>query len=1212
MAERVISTKLVLNGEKEYRAQMQAINQEYRTLDSQLKLVESSFRGQQNTLAALEAKNKALNDIIAKQAEKLKTEKDALQKNQEYKAKAAEQAEKINEKLKALNESTSEADRQTEAYQNQMSELEKALARSQAAEDAAKAAIERHTAAANRAQVNLNKLNDELEENEKYLGEARNSADGCAKSIDAMGKEAKNTEDKLEDMGQKGAEGIEALAGAIAAAGIVKTLKEIADGIMECLNASKTFESAMAGVAKTTDLSGEELKLMSGQIKELSERIPLTTSELAGIAEAGGQLGIAKENLIAFTEVMANLGAATNMTSQEAAVMLAQLTSITGTSASMYENLGSAIVALGNNFATNEKKITEMATATAAAGTNAKMSVPDILALSTAVTSLGIESLTGGSNMSKLIGDMQLAVETGKDLELWAAAAGMSAKEFATLWGENATEALLKFIGGLGTAESSAIATLDALGENDARLVRMITSLNNAEKSNGLLTRAMNESQIAWKQSIALTKEAETRYATTESKQQLLANSINNLKIAVGDQLKPALDKANEAGTGMAKWAEDFVKANTGIVPAITAVTMGVGVFAGGLTGLAAAAKLASAAMNVLNKIAMANPWMLVAAAAAAVITAVTTYALTIQETNEEVKELTAAQETLSAAMEKTEDTYYQTRQEINGLASVAGELTERLDELASKSELTAEEQAEQRSIVEQLNTMIPGLTISIDAQTGAISKSTEEIRNQTEAWKEQQIALAVAQQRQDMVKALVDAEAQYKIAEEEREERTQRINALDVQRKALLEGLARMFGTTSDALENMGRIELDNIMLAQRETLERNEQWEAARELNDGYIALTKAMDENAEEARGLIQANEESKEAFNELGKAADDARDKLGKYDDATQDIIDTSTNMPNAAERTEEALNDQAKSYDEVMKKLKELSDYQEKVRQTTEQQVESVVGGFDEIVPPVEQSVEKSIQALNSQIVYMDNYGSLVQQALDKGYKASLIAELSDGSEKSNAILQGMVLANEDQVKEMNEAWEGKLKQKAELEEELTAAKLAADEGYGALVETAQEAVNALNNEELAYVAGSETVQGLIDGLNSRYAEASAIAARYNALMRSLGNVTVSPRGAKFTTTFSHASGIDYVPEDNYPALLHKGEKVLTAAAARAQRAMDFTNYGMMRYIERMRSGEGRANTNLTINVTVQGGTKTQGRIVADEVANRLRYKGVLL
>ena len=279
--------------------------------------------------------------------------------------------------------------------------------------------MDKHTQKANEAQIKLNDLNGELKNNEKYLSEASVSADGCASSIDGMGKqvkdaaedlakakkqsdtctdavdkmgkEAKGTAEDFGGLGSQGKKSVEALAGALAAAGITASLKEIADAIMACLNASKTFESAMAGVAKTTDMTDAQLAQMGEEIQKLSETIPLTTTELAQIAEVGGQLGIAQENLIGFTEVMANLGVATNMTSEEAATMLAQFANVTGMDPSLYINLGSAIVDLGNNFATNEKKITDMAQTMASAGANARMSEPDILALSAAVTSLGIE-----------------------------------------------------------------------------------------------------------------------------------------------------------------------------------------------------------------------------------------------------------------------------------------------------------------------------------------------------------------------------------------------------------------------------------------------------------------------------------------------------------------------------------------------------------------------------------------------------------------------------------------------------------------------------------------------------------------------------------------------------------------------------------------------------------------------------------------------------
>ena len=1214
MPERTISTKLVLSGEKEYRAQMQAINRELKALESALKLADNEFKGQQNTLAALQAKHKALTDVIAKQAEKYKAETDAIAKNKQYQQEAAAAAEKVRQQMEQLSRTTSEADKQTDAYQKQMEELKAALTASENAEQKAAEAVTRHTTAANNAKVKLNDLNGQLSANEKYLDEAKASSDGCAKSIDAMGNEAKDTGESFQKMGEQGAAGIDALAAALAAAGVVGTLKEIAEGIKACLDASIEFESAMTGVAKTTDLSGEELAVMSEKIQELSQRIPLTTTELAQIAETGGQLGIAKEDLLSFTEVMANLGVATNMTSEEAAVMLAQFANITGMDSSLYSNLGSAIVDLGNSFATNEKKITDMAQSVAAAGNNAGMSAPDILALSAAVTSLGIEAGTGGNNLSSLIGDMQMAVETGEDLELWAKAAGMSAQEFATLWGTDATEALRRFIGNLGTTEESARATLAALGQNDDRLVRMVTSLNSAEKSTGLLTRALEQSESAWNQNAALLKEAETRYATTESKQQILANSINNLKIAVGDQLKPAMNDLLDTGTEWAQWATEFVESNQQIVPVMTAVVAAVGTFVGGLTGLAVVVGTAQKALAALNVVLTANPWVLAAAAIAAVAAAIGTLVMTSQGANQEVQALATAQENLNTAMTSAETAYSTSVAEIEAQSSLIGELCNRLDELAGKSSLTAEEQAEQSRIVNQLNTMLPGLNASIDAQTGVLNTSTEAIRKQTEAWKEQQIALAVAENRQKLVEALVAAETEYKIALQAREEREQSISALEAQREAMLGELARQMDTTADSLRWMTAEEMAEHRQTQLNIQGAEDYSDAALAKEASIKNLIGAIDENIGKTADLETANAESEEAFNSLGEAADEAREKLGKYDEVTQDVITTSTEMPKAAEKTAEALADQAEAYKPVIDKLEELTEYQKKVQEATKQQVASVVSGFEEIVPPAEKSVEDTIKALESQIVYMDNFGSLVQQALAKGYKASLIAELSDGSEQSTAILTGLVNASEEKVGEVNTAWEGKLKQSEELATELADAKLAADEGYQTLVQTAVQAVNDLNQQDLAYAAGEATVNGLVNGLRSQLGTVSALVAQYNATLARLGSTSSGWTGkVERAIGGSHAQGLDYVPYDGYVAELHKGERVQTAMEAKAQRALDVTNYGAMRRFERMLEASGTTNnSNFTANFYMQGSGKKEMQKAADELAARLRYKGVLL
>lgn len=1209
MAERTISTKLIMQGEKEYRAQMQAINREYKQLESAMKLVESQFIGQQNTLAALEAKHKALTDVIAKQTEKYKAEADAIAKNKQYQQEAAAAAERVRQRIEELNRTTSEADKQTDAYQKQMEELKAALSASEGAEQKAADAVTRHTAAANNAQAKLNNLNHQLATNEKYLDEARASSDGCAKSIDAMGKEAREAGADFKEMGENGSVGIEALASALAAAGVVGTLKEIAEGLKTCLDASIEFESAMTGVAKTSDLGGEELAGMSREIQELSQRIPVTTTELAKIAETGGRLGVAKSDLMSFTEVMANLSVSTNLASEEAAEMLAQFASITGMNESLYSNLGSAITELGNNFATNEKRIAEMAQTMAAAGTNAGMSVPDILAMSTAVTHLGIEAGTGGNNLSNLIGDIQLAVETGEDLEKWAKAAGMSAQEFAALWGTDATEALRRFIGNLGTTEESARATLSALGQNDARLVRLVTSLNSAEKSEGLLTRALQMSESAWTQNTALMKEAETYYATTESKQQILLNSINNLKIAVGNQLKPAMDELLESGADWAQWATDFVESNKQIVPVMTAVVAAVGTFVGGLTALATVVGVAQKALTALNAVVAANPWVLTASAIAAVGVAIGTLVMTSQGASEEVQALADAQEKLNTAMEGAE--YEASVKEIEAQSNVIGVLCNRLDELAGKSRLTAEEQQEQSRIVDQLNTMMPGLNASIDAQTGALNTSTDAIRQQTEAWKEQQIALAVAEQQQAVMHAYAEATIELKKIEIERGEKLQELQIFETYQAQALESVSKATGLTVEMLKSLTAAER---ALYVEGAVSTQGIWEQSGALNDA-LQYVIASEGSIESLNGEIA---EMDAAYASAKGTVDEAAKAIGTMNEVEQNLISTTETIPatveNAAAGASSAVGNMAAAYQPAIDKLNELTEYQKKVEETTKQQVENVVGGFEKIVPPIKQSVEDSIAALDSQTVYLDNYGSLVQQALAMGYDKELVASLSDGSEQNSAILQGMVEATQTQVAAMNEAWVGKLKQSEELTTVLSAAKLAADEGYLALVQTAQQAVTDLNQQDTAYAAGEATVQGLVNGLSSKLGEVSTIITQYNAMIAGLGSGSSSKWTGKVERKIggSHAQGLDYVPYDGYIAELHQGERVQTAMEARAQRALDMTSYGAMRRFERMMETAGNTtNSNVTINVYAQGNGKAEMRKAADEVAARLRYKGVI-
>ena len=326
-----------------------------------------------------------------------------------------------------------------------------------------------------------------------------------------------------------------------------------------CVKVGSDFESAFAGVKKTVDATATELEEFRVGILKMSSEIPLAASEIAGIAEAAGQLGIQNENLLDFTRTMADLGVATNMTSEEAATALARLANITGMSQTDFSKLGSTIVALGNNMATTEADIVSMALRLAGTGAQVGLAEDQILALAAAASSVGLEAEAGGSAFSRVMSMMQLAAEQGGTaLNAIADVAGMTGGEFKKAFEQDAAGALLAFVDGLGAAEEngkSAIGIISQLGEiTELSAMDTITvrdALLRASGASEVFTEALTIGAEAWAANSALANEATQRYETMESRVQLLKNAITALGISAYEDLRGPLSDAVSLTTTM-------------------------------------------------------------------------------------------------------------------------------------------------------------------------------------------------------------------------------------------------------------------------------------------------------------------------------------------------------------------------------------------------------------------------------------------------------------------------------------------------------------------------------------------------------------------------------------------------------------------------------------------------------------------------------------
>lgn len=361
------------------------------------------------------------------------------------------------------------------------------------------------------------------------------------------------------DSGVKKLGGIAAKGMAAVGASIVAAGTAVAGLGAAAIRVGIEFESAFAGVKKTVDASDEQLSALHDGLIGLSKEIPMTAAGLSAIAESAGQLGIDVDNIEEFTATMADLSVATNLTAEEAATSFARFANIVGMSQEDFDKLGSVVVALGNNLATTEAEITAMAMRIAGAGSQVGLTEAQIMAFSSALSSVGIEAEAGGTAFSTLISKMSLAVaQGGAALTDFSDVAGMTGDEFREAFEQDAGQAILAFIQGLARINDeggSAIKTLDDIGLSD---IRMRDALLRASGASDVFAEALDIANTAWDENIALSKEAEQRYKTMESRLQLLKNSVAALGIAIYESTDEGLGSAVDLAMG---WVDELTQA---------------------------------------------------------------------------------------------------------------------------------------------------------------------------------------------------------------------------------------------------------------------------------------------------------------------------------------------------------------------------------------------------------------------------------------------------------------------------------------------------------------------------------------------------------------------------------------------------------------------------------------------------------------------------
>ena len=709
---RTISTKLAVEGEAQYKQAIAACNSELSTLKSGLALVESEFRGNANSMEALTAKGAALDSMYKKQQEKVSTLEAALRNAQraqeEYSSRvstAQSNIERCERALETLRRSTGDTSREQEALTKELDKWNAELEEAQAGQAAAERGVQNWQKQLNGAKIELNTLSDEIGKNNGYLSEARASADGCANSIDKYGKETKKAGEESGKFGERAKSAIDNLATVLAAAGIAKTVKEIADTLMECAKAAESFETSMAKVSTLADTSVVPLETLKTELVTLSGETGVAVGALAEAAYQALSAGVDTADVVNFVATATKTSAAGFTEASTAVDVLTTAINSYKLEGTEAERVASMLVKTQDEGKTSVGELAANMGRVIPSAAAYNVSLENLTTAYALLTKGGMNTAISTTNLGAMLDELAksgsnvagiLEEQTGKSFaELMASGSNLGdimailsdsvngdATAFSNLWSST-------------TAGKAALSLLNAGAEEfDRTLGVMANSSGSVERNFQIMAD------------------------TTEFAHQRMTTAAENLKIAVGDQLNPALEKLYTTGADAFTWATDFVNENPDTVKAIAAVTVGLGTLATGVTLAANAENIMAVATGVLNAVMSANPALLIAAGVTALAAAVGAFVLMLDSASEETKAFTESLQDTKAAYEELSETM-EAEQESTAASAAA------LEELLAVEEKSAAQKAAISELVNQLNESVPGLNLAYDAERDALEGLT-------------------------------------------------------------------------------------------------------------------------------------------------------------------------------------------------------------------------------------------------------------------------------------------------------------------------------------------------------------------------------------------------------------------------------------------------------------------------------------------------------
>jgi TP901 family phage tail tape measure protein len=337
----------------------------------------------------------------------------------------------------------------------------------------------------------------------------------------------------------------------------------IASAFVIPINQAMEFESSMADVRKVVNFdTPAQFKEMGEDVLKLSTRLPMAANGIAQIVAAGGQAGIAREDLQQFASDAVKMGVAFDQTAEESGQMMAQWRTAFKMTQKDVVGLADKINYLGNTGPASAGKISEIVTRIGPLGGVAGVASGEIAAMGATIAGMGVESEIAATGIKNFM----LSLTSGKS----ATSSQKKALKFIKIdpaqlaadMQKDSKKAMLKVLDSLAKVpKEKQAAVMNALfgKESLGAIAPLLTNLDLLRKNFGRVSDAQQYGA-------SMQKEYESRAATTSNSVQLLKNQFTAASITIGDMFLPTIVKLSAKVQPLIERFRQFVKTNPEMV----------------------------------------------------------------------------------------------------------------------------------------------------------------------------------------------------------------------------------------------------------------------------------------------------------------------------------------------------------------------------------------------------------------------------------------------------------------------------------------------------------------------------------------------------------------------------------------------------------------------------------------------------------------------